>query len=186
MFRPEIRVLGASKPHFQKKRGSFLRSGLIARNNYMMMGGDGPLVMNLGGVWKNRGAKLAKTPCGMNTADPILYQIPYCIRADSKLAPSQWGTSLQSNAVPHWLGATKNQLCVCSVSCTVIHVFIMLHTALMNGLVALSHWCCPSFIHLCTPYYLCIFHVFTHSYIAYIHIHRIRSCKARALALVLR
>ena len=25
-------------------------------------------------------------------------------RADSRLAPSQWETSLQSNAIPHWLG----------------------------------------------------------------------------------
>ena len=27
------------------------------------------------------------------------------IKADSRLASSQWGTSLQSNAVSHWLGA---------------------------------------------------------------------------------
>ena len=27
------------------------------------------------------------------------------IRADSRFAPSQWETSLQSNAVSHWLGA---------------------------------------------------------------------------------
>ena len=27
------------------------------------------------------------------------------LRADSRLAPEQWGTSLQSNAVSHWLGA---------------------------------------------------------------------------------
>ena len=27
-------------------------------------------------------------------------------RADSKLVPSQWETSLQSNAVSHWLGAS--------------------------------------------------------------------------------
>ena len=27
------------------------------------------------------------------------------IRADSRLAPSQWETSLQSNAISHWLGA---------------------------------------------------------------------------------
>ena len=27
------------------------------------------------------------------------------IRADSRLAPSQWDTSLQSNAISHWLGA---------------------------------------------------------------------------------
>ena len=29
----------------------------------------------------------------------------YVSRADSRLAPSQWETSLQSNAVSHWLGA---------------------------------------------------------------------------------
>ena len=27
------------------------------------------------------------------------------LRADSRFAPSQWGTSLQSNSVSHWLGA---------------------------------------------------------------------------------
>ena len=30
---------------------------------------------------------------------------PFCHRADSRFAPSQWETSLQSNAVSHWLGA---------------------------------------------------------------------------------
>ena len=29
----------------------------------------------------------------------------YIIRADSRFAPSQWETALQSNAVSHWLGA---------------------------------------------------------------------------------
>ena len=29
----------------------------------------------------------------------------YCSKADSRLVPSQWKTSLQSNAVSHWLGA---------------------------------------------------------------------------------
>ena len=33
------------------------------------------------------------------------YCKPYSIRADSRLAPSQWETALQSNAVSHWLGA---------------------------------------------------------------------------------
>ena len=31
--------------------------------------------------------------------------IGWHFRADSRLAPSQWETSLQSNAVSHWLGA---------------------------------------------------------------------------------
>ena len=36
-------------------------------------------------------------------------------RAESRLAPSQWETSLQSNAVSHWLGAhlESAQLCTC-------------------------------------------------------------------------
>ena len=37
------------------------------------------------------------------TAFPLLTSIPK--RDDSRLAPSQWETSLQSNAVSHWLGA---------------------------------------------------------------------------------
>ena len=28
-----------------------------------------------------------------------------CCRADSRFVPSQWETLLQSNAIPHWLGA---------------------------------------------------------------------------------
>ena len=37
-------------------------------------------------------------------------------RSDSRLAPSQWETALQSNAVSHWLGANLESalyLCVC-------------------------------------------------------------------------
>ena len=32
-------------------------------------------------------------------------RISYNIRADSRFAPSEWETSLQSNAVSHWLSA---------------------------------------------------------------------------------
>ena len=35
----------------------------------------------------------------------ILIFHEYRLRADSRLAPSQWETSLQSNAISHWLGA---------------------------------------------------------------------------------
>ena len=36
------------------------------------------------------------------------------VRADSRFAPSQWETSLQSNAVSHWLGANlESALGVC-------------------------------------------------------------------------
>ena len=41
----------------------------------------------------------------------------YCIRADSRFAPSQWETALQtwqSNAVSHWLGATLESAWVLS------------------------------------------------------------------------
>ena len=34
----------------------------------------------------------------------------YIFRAESKLAPSQWETSLQSNAVSHWLGETAQHI----------------------------------------------------------------------------
>ena len=37
--------------------------------------------------------------CWLSVQHPIHY------KADSRLAPSQWETSLQSNAVSHWLGA---------------------------------------------------------------------------------
>ena len=36
-----------------------------------------------------------------------------CLRADSRLSPSQWETSLRSNAVSHWLGANlESDLCL--------------------------------------------------------------------------
>ena len=37
---------------------------------------------------------------------PCYYLRLYCSRADSRFAPCQWETSLQSNVVSHWLGAT--------------------------------------------------------------------------------
>ena len=36
----------------------------------------------------------------------------WCFRIDSRLAPSQWVTSLQSNAVSHWLGANIESVLV--------------------------------------------------------------------------
>ena len=40
----------------------------------------------------------------------------YLYRADSRFAPSQWETSLQSNAVSHWLGSSLESalLCICA------------------------------------------------------------------------
>ena len=37
--------------------------------------------------------------------DPLWEWGDNCYRADSRLEPSQWETSLQCNAVSHWLGA---------------------------------------------------------------------------------
>ena len=36
-----------------------------------------------------------------------------CVRTDTRLAPSRWETSLQSNAVSHWLGANLESALVC-------------------------------------------------------------------------
>ena len=66
----------------------------------------------------------------------------YVIRADSRLAPSQWETALQSNAVSHWLGANLESAMVMSESlqrCMNYHVIsdallwhptVFLHTLL--------------------------------------------------------
>ena len=42
--------------------------------------------------------------CFDSLSIPMSRLILFC-RADSRFAPSQWGASLQSNAVSHWLGA---------------------------------------------------------------------------------
>ena len=34
----------------------------------------------------------------------VIPNVCHIIRADSRFAPSQWETSLQSNTIPHWLG----------------------------------------------------------------------------------
>ena len=42
----------------------------------------------------------------------VLPPLTCCYRADSRLASSQWETSLQSNAVSHWLGTRlESSLC---------------------------------------------------------------------------
>ena len=43
--------------------------------------------------------------CSNYTSIKLDYPYTQC-RADSRFAPSQWETSLQSNAVSHWLGAS--------------------------------------------------------------------------------
>ena len=57
------------------------------------------------GILEQSGHFATKTP-GFNISQIVRYDT-YGIRDDSRLAPSQWETSLQSNAVSHssWLGA---------------------------------------------------------------------------------
>ena len=47
--------------------------------------------------------QLATGPQGTNFSE-IWIKTKYMSRADSRVAPSQWETSLQSNAVSHWVG----------------------------------------------------------------------------------
>ena len=48
------------------------------------------------------------------THDKAQQNTNYIYRADSWFAPSQWQTSLQSNAVSHWLGANlESALYIC-------------------------------------------------------------------------
>ena len=49
----------------------------------------------------------------------MLFHLTTNCRADSRLAPSQWETSLQSNAVSHWLGANLES----ALDCMYAHVF---------------------------------------------------------------
>ena len=64
--------------------------------------------------------------CASSYAYPTTYQlipVKWChlafvcmvYRADSRLAPNQWETSLQSNAVSHWLGANLESALLCII-----------------------------------------------------------------------
>ena len=62
------------------------------------------------GIGSHNGSRPNKRQAITSTnADPILWRIhappSMLYRADSRFAPSQWETSLQSNAVSHWLDA---------------------------------------------------------------------------------
>ena len=54
------------------------------------------------------------------------------IRADSTLAPSQWETSLQSNAVSHWLSANLE---------TVLTMFMLFVESLHNHWAVIAYLC---------------------------------------------
>ena len=53
-------------------------------------------------------------------------------RTDSRLAPSQWGTSLQSNAVSHWPGANLLSALKCSL------IWLLQTGARMNSAYAIT------------------------------------------------
>ena len=50
-------------------------------------------------------ATRATKPIHHSPYESLPVTLPYIIRVDSRFAPSQWETLLQSNAVSHWLGA---------------------------------------------------------------------------------
>ena len=62
---------------------------------------------------------------------PFRYVIPYAIRIvhyhkgtgwpDSRFAPSKWETSLQTNAISHWLGANLESALIVSLSTAASH-----------------------------------------------------------------
>ena len=67
------------------------------------------VIMGRRGVSQNTGilVVLASLCCGLYSITlfwTLYFGLCYNTRADSRLAPSQWETSLQSNAVSHWLG----------------------------------------------------------------------------------
>ena len=56
---------------------------------------------------------MSTLPLLIASTDTVMMKSGSCIRADPRLAPSQWETSLQSNAVFHWLGAKlESALCM--------------------------------------------------------------------------
>ena len=65
------------------------------------------LFVNRSNVWKYLCLRYVYVHTGSLTWAPctISSNMPCNIGVDSRLAPSQWETSLQSNAVSHWLGA---------------------------------------------------------------------------------
>ena len=51
----------------------------------------------------------------------------YIHRADTGLAPRQWETSLQSNAVSHWLGANRESTMY--ITFTILHALLRIESA---------------------------------------------------------
>ena len=60
------------------------------------------------------------------------------IRADSRLAPSQWEMLLQSNAVSHWLGANLES----ALTISVVHSSWLLHSINHDDVIKWKHFPC--------------------------------------------
>ena len=71
-------------------------------------------------AWYTRGSKPLPEQIPINFDDAI-----WChYKADSRFATSQWETSLQSNAVSHWLGAITRPQWIARVISHISHVII--------------------------------------------------------------
>ena len=64
-------------------------------------------------------AQQEATSHGLNI--PTSHAVSSDFRAESRLAPSQWETSLQSNAISHWLGANLESALWFDVSLVMVH-----------------------------------------------------------------
>ena len=53
----------------------------------------------------------------------LIISVICCLRADSRLPSSQWETSLQNNAVSHWLVANLESACVCNYSISISNAY---------------------------------------------------------------
>ena len=85
----------------------------------------------MGSLWTHvcvTRSQWVKPPDHQNSLEPcVLLDV---IQADSRLAPSQWETSLQSNAISHWRGAHH------MVCCDTIHVSLQSQKATSWSLMA--------------------------------------------------
>ena len=75
--------------------------------------------------------------CLLMVADSTKPSAERVIRADYRLAPSQWETSLQSNAISHWLGANLES----ALWMTIMMMFSVLTVRVMTSCIMLVTSC---------------------------------------------